>query len=224
MVNVVSIILLLVAHTSSAGVLDFLTIDAANSAYHNQEYNKAEQLYQGFTDDYGKLNYGNSLYKQAKYQEAIDAYQSITPQHLSFERAYNMGNGYAKLKQFDKAIASYEAALNIQDDANATYNLELVKKLKQQQNKQQQNNNNSGQNQKNASQNTQDNKSNSQQKNTNKNKNQQNKQQQQAEQQKKLDRLQQKKWEKALRKKVQTLMLPLDNKKLEDNDEKNNSW
>jgi Ca-activated chloride channel family protein len=216
----VILIFFIFSFQSFAGLLDFVDFDNAKTAYENKEFSKSAKIYQRFDDDFSKLNYANSLYKQAKYQEALGQYKSIKNENLTFDSLYNSGNAYNKLEEYDEAIKSYEKALKIKKDTDTISNLEIAKKGKKRKKQQQKNKNNKSQNNKKS----QDKKQQQNKKNSNKNKNtKKSKEQQQAEQRKKLDRLEQKKWEKSLRKPIQTLMIPID-KKGKNNENNNNPW
>ena len=71
--------------------------------YKDKKYKEASEKFQ---DHIWK---GNSLYKQQKYQEAINDYKNEN----SYTSHFNAGNCYAFLNSFEKAIAEYNLALNI---------------------------------------------------------------------------------------------------------------
>jgi Ca-activated chloride channel family protein len=117
------------------------------------------------------------------------------------------------MKMFNEAAQSYEAALKIKSDADTLHNLEWVKKQKKQQRKSNQS----------KRRNSKHNQKNKVKKGKKPHSNQEQKAQQKARQKKKLDRLAQKKWENSLRKPVQTLMIPLDEKNTNE-ENNNNPW
>ncbi|MCK4666352.1 tetratricopeptide repeat protein [Candidatus Dependentiae bacterium] len=132
-------------------------------------------------------NQGNTLYKADNFDEAVKKYQdSLDNLHyykkdedrteLRYKLLHNIGNSNFKKQDFKSAIKSYEDALKIQPDAEDTkFNLELAKKMLEEQQKQQQkqqdkknqncnkpnqnNSNNSKQNQQNNNQNSSNNNS-----------------------------------------------------------------
>lgn len=59
----------------------------------------------------------------------------ITDKNLSFEKFQNLVNTYANLNQIDKAINSYENALEIRFDKDTKFNLDLLKNGKKEQRK-----------------------------------------------------------------------------------------
>ncbi|MGB1199086.1 MAG: VWA domain-containing protein [Thalassotalea sp.] len=96
-----------------------------------QEYNKAAEQ---FNDP---LWQGSAHYKAGNYEEALASFQQVD----SPESLYNQGNAFAKLQQFDQALAAYDKVLKQQpnnESAQANKSLiEQLKKQQEQQNKQQ---------------------------------------------------------------------------------------
>jgi Ca-activated chloride channel family protein len=119
----------------SASLLDFSYLDDAKEAYEKKEYTKAEKLYQKVEGDEARFNEADTLYKQKKYQEALDLYHSIESEQLAFEKQHNIGNCYAQLQKIDEGIEAYKEALKLKKDADTQFNLELLKKKKEQQQK-----------------------------------------------------------------------------------------
>lgn len=197
------IFLLLLAIDTQAGLLDFLSIHQANTAYEKQEYQLAGEKFSHIDNDAARLNQANSLYKQGLYKQSLKQYKAVKDKSLAFDRLYNSGNAYAKSGQINEAIDSYEAALKLKKDEDALFNLELLKKQKRKRKKNKQDKNK---------------KHNKQKKNSQKNKSKEksvNKQQQKN----KLNTIKQQRWEKALNKQLRTLMIPLN--KQQDNNEQN---
>jgi len=138
---------LLNSTSSYAGVLDFMDIKEAKSAYEHKDYDKSAKLY----DDYAKssnngqsyYNAGNALYKTKKYKEAIQNYEKakFNDKASRAKNLSNMGNAYVKMgkeKNLKKAIESYESSLKIKDDKETRENLEAVKKALKKKKKQKQ--------------------------------------------------------------------------------------
>ena len=135
------IIPILLSFSLSASLLDFSYLGDAKKAYEAKEYTKAGELYSQVEGDEAKFNQADALYREKKYKEAIEAYESISDPKLEAKKLHNIGNSYAQMKKIDKAIESYEKALNIADDEDTKFNLELLKKKKKEQEKKKQDKN-----------------------------------------------------------------------------------
>ncbi|MBI1275675.1 tetratricopeptide repeat protein [bacterium] len=104
------------------------------SLYEHRDYNAAAEA---LHNDYRK---GVALYKAGKYAEAAEAFKQAAPEEKQpFPALYNWGNSQFQQHDYQGAINAYTAALAAKPkDPDATYNLELAKKmLRQQQQKQQ---------------------------------------------------------------------------------------
>lgn len=140
-----------------------------NDYYYNQQYDKAEELYQKAANENSSsyeaaFNVGNARYRQGKYGDAASAYKSLIksqtdPKKLA-ECYYNLGNSQlgscmqmVEQQKLDGAIAMADSALvsyknsiindprNQQTKYNYLYTKKLIEALKQQQQQQQQNQN-----------------------------------------------------------------------------------
>ncbi len=195
--------LLLLSLNVQAGLFDFFSIYQANKAFDNQDYKLASEKFSSINNDTARLNQANSLYKQGLYEKSLKQYQAIKRPDLSFDRLYNSGNAYVKSGKINEAISSYQEALKLKKDEDASFNLALLKKQKRQRTKNKEDKNKKRNKQKN---NAQKNKSKEKSKNKQQQKN-------------KLNTIKQQRWEKSLNKKLRTLMIPLN--KQQDNDEQN---
>jgi Ca-activated chloride channel family protein len=194
------ILLLLFSANVQAGLFDFVSIYQANKAYENKDYQLAADKFDDINNDAARLNQANSLYKQGLYKQALQKYQSVKREDLVFDRLYNSGNAYAKSGKINEAIDSYEKALKLQKDKDALFNLELLKKQKRRK----------------ITDTKQKNKKHRKQKNKKKKKSKSKQQQRE-----KLNKIKQQRWEKALNKKLRTLMIPLTKPQ---NDNEQNPW
>lgn len=142
-------IALFYAPKTEAGVLDFIVLKKAKTAYENGNYQEAESLYKKYLSDRKNsdayYNLGSSLYKQGKYKEAIVSYERATFNDDIF-RAHkyaNIGNSYVKQKSpemLKEALKAYEKSLKYHEDKQTRENLETVKKaLKEQEQKNREN-------------------------------------------------------------------------------------
>ena len=184
-----------------AGILDFVELEEAKSAYESGDYAKAEKLYSDYEAKTSQAethyNIANSLYKEGKYKQAVEHYQKalFDSDEKRAKNAANLGNAYVKSKQkgsLQKAVEAYERSLKLVEDKETRENLEAVKKAieekKKEQNKQQkqQNKQNKKQDKNNKKQNQEKNKSDkNKNKNEQQNKEEKSKEQQQKENQKK---------------------------------------
>ena len=128
---------LLMGTTLFGGLLDFRTLEKAKEAYANEQYGEAAALYELIEDKNDDLHYnlGDAYYKQQKYEEALGEFEQVQKPELRSKALHNMGNAYAKTEKTDEAIAVYEEALQLGDDEDTKFNLELLKKQKEQQEK-----------------------------------------------------------------------------------------
>ena len=173
---------------------EFSSVLKAKESYNLGDYKTAAEIYKSLNLPKAKYNEGVSNYKDGNFSQALQNFKDVKDDNLSFERLHNLGNTYANLHDFNKSILSYEKALKIKEDNETRFNLELIKKM-QEQNKTQNNqnsNNNKEQNQdknQNSNQNSdknkeQNNQNNSEQNSQNsKDENEQNKNQQNSDKQ-----------------------------------------
>jgi Ca-activated chloride channel homolog len=117
---------------NASSIFDFNIIKEANTAYEKEEYEKASNEFEKLDSNEARdYNLANSYYKDNKFKEAIELYKNTQSSNkdLEFKNLHNLGNSYAKNKDFQNAIKSYEEALKLKNDKNTKENLELVKKL-----------------------------------------------------------------------------------------------
>jgi len=121
-----------------AGLLDFMELDKAKSAYEKGDYEKSQKIYESYQESTKKAdvhyNIGNTLYKQAKYKEAIESYKKATFDNKKSraENFANLGNAYVKSgdeKEFPEAVKAYEESLKIQEDKEIQENLKALKEF-----------------------------------------------------------------------------------------------
>ena len=114
------------------------TNDQQAQAQFNQEN------YQGAAEQFEDNQWqGSAHYKAGNYQDALNAFKK-GEQADSADSLYNQGNALAQLQQFDKAIESYENALEKNPDLeDAKDNIEKIKQLQKEQQENQQQNQNS---------------------------------------------------------------------------------
>lgn len=134
------------AQDANAGILDFMNLDKAESAYENEDYNTSAKIYSDYAQSSQNVqsyfNAGNALYKQEKYDEAIQSYEkAYFENNVSEANKYgNIGNAYVKQstqESLEKAVKSYEKSLEFNEDEEIRENLEAVKKALEKQKKEQ---------------------------------------------------------------------------------------
>lgn len=173
---------------------EFSSVLKAKESYNLGDYKTAAEIYKSLNLPKAKYNEGVANYKDGNFSESLQNFNEVKDDNLSFETLHNLGNTYANLHDFNKSISSFKKALEIKDDNDARFNLELVEKIKDQnktQNNQNSDNNkeqnqdknqNSNQNSDNNSE--QNNQNNSEQNSQNsKDENKQNKNQQNSDKQ-----------------------------------------
>lgn len=135
-------IVLFYAPKTEAGVLDFIVLQKAKTAYENGNYQEAESLYKKYLSDNissgAYYNLGSSLYRQKKYKEAVVWYKKATfyDDILSANKYANIGNAYVKQKSTEmlkEALKAYKTSLQYYEDRQTRENLETVKKALQEQ-------------------------------------------------------------------------------------------
>ncbi|MCZ6171699.1 tetratricopeptide repeat protein [Campylobacter ureolyticus] len=119
---------------------EFSTISKAKESFNLKDFKTAAKNYKKLNLPKAKYNEGVANYKDGNFSQALKNFNEVKDDNLSFERLHNLGNTYANLHDFNKSILSYEKALKIKEDNETRFNLELIKKI-QDQNKTQNNQN-----------------------------------------------------------------------------------
>jgi Ca-activated chloride channel family protein len=105
-------------------------------AFDNQEYTAAIDA---FEDSYRR---GVAYYKLGNYPEAEKMFRESSRKEVAIEAEYNLGNALALQNKLKEAIAAYETVLTNQPNhTKAKENLEILKKLMQQQKQEEQSKN-----------------------------------------------------------------------------------
>lgn len=122
---------LLVPLPRPAQALDWqsLWLNQDQRAHQLLQAGKHEQAAELFKDQNWKAA---AQYRAGKYTESLKSYEASD----DLTSLYNRGNALAKSGQFEQAIAAYESVLEQQaDHEDAAFNLELIKKQQEKQNK-----------------------------------------------------------------------------------------
>ena len=126
-------LLFLLPNTGHASVFDFYHIKQAKSAYAQHKYRDAAHHFEKLTpSQQSYYNIAASYYKAGNYKKALEYFTQIKTGHKALKQKllYNIGNCAVKLKKYDRAKNYYIDALALGDDADALYNLNLLRKLK----------------------------------------------------------------------------------------------
>jgi Ca-activated chloride channel family protein len=213
--------LTLLSNLIYASLFDFNYLGNAKEAYNDKNYSKAEELYKKVDLEEARFNLADTLYRQKKYKEALQAYNIISDEKLQFKKLHNIGNTHAKMNKIDDAIKSYEEALNLKDDSDTKFNLELLKKKKEEEKKDKNKNDKNKKDDKKEDKEQNKKKEKKQEDEKKEKKQDETKKQDQKEKQEKMDKekqppitnMEEKKWQKMLNQRgVNTLMIPLNNK------------
>ena len=111
---------------------EFSSVLKAKESYNLGDYKTAAEIYKSLNLPKAKYNEGVANYKDGNFSQALQNFKDVKDDNLSFERLYNLGNTYANLHDFNKSILSFKKALEIKDDNDTRFNLELVEKIKDQ--------------------------------------------------------------------------------------------
>lgn len=142
-------LMLLAMTPAQANVLDWRLWDA-DGKLKAEKFSEAKDQYlkiQVHEPENPRLNYnlGIANYREGDMIQAMNSFQLATVQtnnsKLREQAFYNLGNSHFKMQDYQSAISSYEAALEIDpNDEDAKHNLELAKKkLEEQKQNQDQN-------------------------------------------------------------------------------------
>ena len=122
--------LLFVSATSTAGTWSDLWHTPDQQGSRALQKGDAKQAANLFDNPQWK---GTAYYRAKNYSQALQEFQK---QH-SAKGYYNQGNALAQMGQYKQALAAYQNALQLNPTmADAKYNINVVKKLKQQKKKQ----------------------------------------------------------------------------------------
>ena len=118
----------------------------AIQAYKHGKYDEALKIYNQLATDKpydAECNYniGDILYKSGKFQESIPYFKRAIEHgnmHIKVQATFNIGNVHMQEKAYDDAIKLYEEVLKMHpENQPAKHNLEVAKKLKEQEDQKQ---------------------------------------------------------------------------------------
>ena len=134
------IALLVVSELAWAEPFSFLN-NKGNKFYLKDEYQKALELYKKAEVENPKspiisYNLGNVKHQQKHFEQSEKYYHRAlenTDKRQLADTHYNLGNNCFRQNQIEKAIESYQRCLELNpNDLEAKYNIELIKRMKQQ--------------------------------------------------------------------------------------------
>jgi Ca-activated chloride channel family protein len=115
---------------AEASILDNYHLNSAYKSYKGSDLNETRsQLKQiEVRSLQSQILLANTYYKQRAFKKAIQTYKSIrsTSPNIKQQLYYNIANAYAMLESYDKAKIYYTKTLQLGDDEDARYNLQLV--------------------------------------------------------------------------------------------------
>ncbi len=115
---------------AEAAMLDNYHLDLAYKNYEKADFNetRAELKQIEIRSLQSQIVLANTYYKLREFKKAIQVYKSIrsTSSPIKQQLYYNIANAYAMLESYDKAKIYYTKALQLGEDADAKYNLQLV--------------------------------------------------------------------------------------------------
>ena len=124
---------LFLPNITHASIVDFYYVHQANDAYKQQKYLDAAHNFEKLTpSQQSYYNTAVAYYKAGHYKKALEYFTQIKTAHRGLKQKllYNIGNCAVKLKKYDRAQNYYIDALALGDDADALYNLNLLRRLK----------------------------------------------------------------------------------------------
>ena len=133
------LLFVLIPSYSQASLSDYFynTDQKAHQAYENGDYSTAIDTFQ---DPYKK---GVAYYRTGEFQAAEEMFRQSTRPEVASGAAYNLGNALVQQNKLHDAIIAYENVLEKwPDHVQAKENLEIVKKMLEEQEQQQNNENN----------------------------------------------------------------------------------
>ncbi|MBD3789581.1 MAG: VWA domain-containing protein [Campylobacterales bacterium] len=115
---------------AEASIWDAYRLQNAYHAYDSHDYNATIKTLREIDTSslQSQMLLGAAYYKSGYYEKAVGIYLGIrsTSSMIKQQLFYNIANCYAKRKQYDKARAYYAKALQLGNDEDARYNLNLI--------------------------------------------------------------------------------------------------
>ena len=119
---------------ASASVFDLYHLKKAYHSYHEEDFNRSKEILSSIDVPslQSQMVLANSSYKLGEYEKAIKLYKGIrsTSPQIKQQLYYNIANAYAKLEDYNNAKQYYIKTLQLGEDEDAKYNLDLIVFLK----------------------------------------------------------------------------------------------
>lgn len=113
-----------------ASFIDEYHLTQAYKSYQKQDFNQSTQHLKKIQTPslQSQIASANSYYKKGNYKQAISIYKSIRSTSVKTKQQlyYNIANAYAQLEAYDKAKIYYTKTLQLGEESDARYNLNLV--------------------------------------------------------------------------------------------------
>lgn len=124
----VLLVIVLLGFATDIKAFDILHQRKAKEFIQKGDFEKARIEFSKIDNLKARYNEANMLYKESKFENAINLYNEILAQNpkFSYEILHNLGNAYAKNRDFEKAKDSFERALSIKEDKDTRANLEII--------------------------------------------------------------------------------------------------
>lgn len=115
---------------TQASILDNYHLGLAYKSYKAADYNQTRAQLTKINNRslQSQMALANTYYQLRLYKKAIQTYQSIrsTSANIKQHLYYNTANAYAQMEVYDKAKIYYTKTLQLGEDADALYNLQIV--------------------------------------------------------------------------------------------------
>ena len=115
---------------AEASFWDIYHLNQAYQKYEEKDYTTAQKHLKKVQVPslQSRLALANSYYESGEFKQALELYKSIrsTSMQIKQQLYYNTANTYAKLEAYDKAKIYYTKTLQLGEDPDARYNLNLI--------------------------------------------------------------------------------------------------
>ncbi|MBN2895085.1 MAG: VWA domain-containing protein [Campylobacterales bacterium] len=130
----VMLLALFLGANAEAGVLDFIRLHLAQSAYTQERFEDAARHFGAVDSAQARFNAASALYKAGKYEEALTLLRSLKSADAHFKALifYTMGNCLIRLQEFKEAREMFMKSLTLKEDSQAKENLLAIMETQEQ--------------------------------------------------------------------------------------------